>query len=62
MLYLCQDPVLFSGTLRHNMDPFVVYTDSEIWHALELAHLKTFVSGLDEGLQYECGESGQTLR
>jgi ABC-type multidrug transport system fused ATPase/permease subunit len=35
-----QDPVLFSGTLRFNLDPFNKFTDSELWSALEMAHLK----------------------
>ena len=45
-----------------NLDPFDDYTDSQIWMALEHAHLKTFVAGLTEGLQHECGEGGQNLR
>ena len=57
-----QDPVLFSGSLRMNLDPFDTYDDPTIWRALEHAHLKTFVEGTPSGLQYECGEGGQNLR
>ena len=45
-----QDPVLFSGTLRLNLDPFDSHTDEELWGILELSHLKNFVSGLEQGL------------
>ncbi|KAG6453080.1 multidrug resistance-associated protein 1 isoform X1 [Manduca sexta] len=56
-----QDPVLFSGTLRMNLDPFEVYTDEEIWRSLEHAHLKTFVQGLQAGLRHEVAEGGENL-
>lgn len=41
-----QDAVLFSGTLRMNLDPFDMYNDDEVWQALEHAHLKSFVKGI----------------
>uniref|UniRef100_A0AAY4BSE5 Multidrug resistance-associated protein 1 n=1 Tax=Denticeps clupeoides TaxID=299321 RepID=A0AAY4BSE5_9TELE len=56
-----QDPVLFSGTLRMNLDPFDGYTDEEVWRTLELAHLKNFVSGLPDKLNHECAEGGENL-
>ncbi|XP_069836113.1 ATP-binding cassette sub-family C member 2-like [Dendropsophus ebraccatus] len=56
-----QDPVLFSGTLRMNLDPFDQYTDEEIWKALELSHLKPYVEGLQEKLSYEVSEGGENL-
>ncbi|CAG8562619.1 uncharacterized protein OCT59_007764 [Rhizophagus irregularis] len=34
-----QDPVLFSGTLRSNLDPFGKYDDVELWNSLKRAHL-----------------------
>ena len=57
-----QDPVLFSGTLRMNLDPFESYSDDEVWRALESAHLKTFVSGLEKKLQHHVAEGGENLR
>ncbi|KAK2714884.1 hypothetical protein QYM36_009173 [Artemia franciscana] len=56
-----QDPVLFSGTLRMNLDPFKQHTDEDIWRALELAHLKTFALTLSAGLQHEVSEGGENL-
>ncbi|XP_021513222.1 multidrug resistance-associated protein 1 isoform X3 [Meriones unguiculatus] len=56
-----QDPVLFSGSLRMNLDPFSQYSDEEVWMALELAHLKDFVSALPDKLNHECAEGGENL-
>ncbi|GFR90425.1 multidrug resistance-associated protein 1 [Elysia marginata] len=58
---LPQDPVLFSGTVRFNLDPFDQHSDSAIWEALDHAHLGTFARELPEQLQYMCEEGGQNL-
>ncbi|OQR75813.1 multidrug resistance protein-like [Tropilaelaps mercedesae] len=56
-----QDPVLFSGPMRMNLDPFGKCTDEDIWRALEHSHLKVFVSSLDKGLDHEVAEGGENL-
>lgn len=56
-----QDPVLFSGSLRMNLDPFSKHSDEEIWNSLELAHLKGFVAALPDKLNHECAEGGENL-
>ncbi|XP_048238817.1 multidrug resistance-associated protein 1-like [Haliotis rufescens] len=58
---LPQDPVLFSGSLRMNLDPFERYSEDAVWLALQQAHLKQFVASLSEGLDYQCGEGGVNL-
>ncbi|KAK3859641.1 hypothetical protein Pcinc_034255 [Petrolisthes cinctipes] len=56
-----QDPVLFSGTLRMNLDPFNMYSDEKVWQALEQSHLKEFVASLTTRLQFEVAEGGDNL-
>ena len=56
-----QDPVLFSGSLRMNLDPFSSHSDQQVWAALEAAHLKQFVTDLEAGLEHEVQEGGENL-
>jgi ABC-type multidrug transport system fused ATPase/permease subunit len=43
-----QDPVLFSGTIRSNLDPFLLYTDTQIWDNLRRSMLAASISSLDD--------------
>ena len=56
-----QDPVLFSGSLRFNLDPFMRHTDEEIWRALEYANLKDFAQSLQKKLDHEITEGGDNI-
>ncbi|XP_055346995.1 ATP-binding cassette sub-family C member 3-like [Paramacrobiotus metropolitanus] len=56
---LPQEPVLFSGTLRINLDPFNKFSDEDVWLALENSHLKRFVSSLPQGLNHIVADGGE---
>ncbi|XP_045489358.1 probable multidrug resistance-associated protein lethal(2)03659 isoform X1 [Pieris rapae] len=53
-----QEPVLFSGTMRHNLDPFDEYPDQVLWRALEEVELKEAVMELPAGLSSRMSEGG----
>jgi ATP-binding cassette subfamily C (CFTR/MRP) protein 10 len=53
-----QDPFLFSGSVRENLDPSNVYGDEEIWNSLNRCHLVLAVEKLG-GLQADVGERGR---
>ncbi|KAB0345475.1 hypothetical protein FD754_022401, partial [Muntiacus muntjak] len=53
-----QEPVLFTGTMRKNLDPFNEHMDNELWNALEEVQLKEFIEGLPAKMNTELAESG----
>ncbi|ESO07545.1 hypothetical protein HELRODRAFT_110482 [Helobdella robusta] len=53
-----QEPVLFSGTLRYNLDPFKKYTNNELWSALEKCRIKQKISHLNGQLDTKIIEHG----
>ena len=62
LAWVPQEPVLFSGSVRHNLllgRPEA--TDAEVWEALRLAHAEDFVGALPGGLDEPVGERGARL-
>ncbi|KAL3867292.1 hypothetical protein ACJMK2_044506 [Sinanodonta woodiana] len=55
------DPVLFSGTLRKNLDPFDEYSDDQLWKVLGQVQLSDKVSSSQGGLSMEVSEGGQNF-
>ena len=53
-----QDPFLFSGALRYNLDPFDEFSAAELWSALDKAHLKRMVEFLPDQLMAGVEEDG----
>lgn len=58
---IAQDPSLFSGTIRFNLDPSNEFSDSEIWQALEKCYLKTKVQSMDKKLESEVAHGGDNF-
>ncbi|KAI1884962.1 hypothetical protein AGOR_G00215300 [Albula goreensis] len=56
-----QEPVLFIGTVRSNLDPWGQYSDTEIWDALERSHIKDTISQLPHSLDSEVTENGENF-
>ncbi|XP_036431516.1 multidrug resistance-associated protein 5 [Colossoma macropomum] len=56
-----QEPVLFIGTVRSNLDPWGQYTDAQVWEALEKTHIKDMVSQLPHSLHSEVTENGENF-
>jgi ABC-type multidrug transport system fused ATPase/permease subunit len=56
-----QDPVLFTGSVRFNLDPFEDHDDAAVWNALERAHLGKHIRQLPEGLAAEVEEGGRNF-
>eukprot|EP00744_Colponema_vietnamica_P009682 GILI01013744.1.p1 GENE.GILI01013744.1~~GILI01013744.1.p1 ORF type:complete len:1049 (+),score=241.48 GILI01013744.1:470-3148(+) len=56
-----QDPVLFAGTLRSNLDPFDKYSDKDLWEALEKSNIKDRIQTDSKGLLCSVSEKGSNF-
>ncbi|XP_021076052.1 multidrug resistance-associated protein 9 isoform X2 [Mus pahari] len=56
-----QDPVLFVGTVRYNLDPLGSHTDEMLWHVLERTFMRDTIMKLPEKLQAEVTENGENF-
>ncbi|KAI9109436.1 hypothetical protein K1719_019490 [Acacia pycnantha] len=53
-----QEPTLFRGSIRTNLDPIGIYSDNEIWEALEKCQLKSTISRLPNLLDSSVNDEG----
>ncbi|XP_064615663.1 ATP-binding cassette sub-family C member 5-like [Liolophura sinensis] len=58
---LPQDPAIFKGTIRSNLDPFEEKSDLEIWEALAMCHLLHKIRALPSGLSHSVMGGNSTL-
>lgn len=56
-----QDPVLFAGTVRENLDPFGSHDDAELWQALQHSHLGEHIANMDGKLNAIVLEGGENF-
>ncbi|XP_036965888.1 multidrug resistance-associated protein 4-like isoform X3 [Acanthopagrus latus] len=61
MSIIPQDPVLFTGTVRKNLDPFRQHTDEDLWNALQEVQMKAVVEDLPNKLETVLMESGSNF-
>uniref|UniRef100_A0A672S3W1 Cystic fibrosis transmembrane conductance regulator n=1 Tax=Sinocyclocheilus grahami TaxID=75366 RepID=A0A672S3W1_SINGR len=61
MSIIPQDPVLFTGTMRKNLDPFSQHSDHDLWNSLKEVQLKAAVEELPAKLETELAESGSNF-
>ncbi|KAF9157655.1 Canalicular multispecific organic anion transporter 1, partial [Actinomortierella ambigua] len=61
MAIIPQDPTLFEGSIRFNLDPLSRFSDDELWRALEMAELKSYVQDQEGGLEALVAAHGENL-
>jgi len=56
-----QDPVMFSNTVRYNLDPFEEKTEYELWEALKKVQLAEAIAVMPGGLDEQVAEGGENF-
>jgi len=58
---VAQDPILFSGTLRYNLDPTGTHKEAELWESLEAVQMREYVEGQPDKLNMPITKGGENL-
>mmetsp|Transcript_17293 Transcript_17293/g.18755 ORF Transcript_17293/g.18755 Transcript_17293/m.18755 type:complete len:203 (+) Transcript_17293:2-610(+) len=56
-----QDPVMFSASIRFNLDPFREFKDEDLWNVLDSVNIKEHVLSLPKKLEEEVSEGGDNF-
>jgi ATP-binding cassette, subfamily C (CFTR/MRP), member 1 len=56
-----QDPFMFSGSVRRNLDPIDQYSDADVWKAIERVELKPVIAGMDKKLDSPVADGGSNF-
>ncbi|KAF9137759.1 Multidrug resistance-associated protein 1 [Mortierella sp. GBA39] len=56
-----QEPILFAGTVRENLDPFKELEDVVLWEALERSFLQYVIAALPGGLLFQVAQNGENF-
>nr|XP_040564251.1 ATP-binding cassette sub-family C member 10-like [Lepeophtheirus salmonis] len=57
-----QDPFIFSGTIRQNLDPYAQHSDQELWDSIKLSYLYNIIYSFgSSGLDTLIGDGGKSL-
>ena len=56
-----QDPIVFSNTVRYNLDPFRTATDDELWEVLKKVQMADAIAELPGGLEEQVAEGGENF-
>jgi len=56
-----QDPTVFEGNIRFNLDPFGEYPDAKIWEAVQCVQLMPFIRMLPDGIYTHIDRDGSNI-